>query len=288
MYLVISAGLPQDDWLLSSKNDVRHAISDIKSTFAIFINKVQAVLQQERVEAPQLISLFVSYDSSFKDVLAEAKTVPEVFIAMGKYWSFQDYDLVRPIIKRYKKHLQSLYTSYRGKLSKFFQEFVERRICECPQDLFGDRDEDDIVLIVKTGMSVHDKIKELSGIIKEVKGMFGSKALQLLSVVHEGGVQLIFRTSPQSKKEEFIVSGKQQLTLQNLNVLSLSFKDQLVYDLNNPRTSSSLPGGDLMHSEIGKKNEFMLLYKYIFIYGIHHFSTLVYLYIYNFSFSLST
>ena len=202
----------------------------------------------------------MSYDSSFKEVLADAKTIPEVLIIMSKYWSFHDYDLITPIVEQYKKHLLSLYTSYRERLNKFFQEFGERRICECPQDLFEDQYQYDSVLIVKTGMSVNDKLKELSGFVKEVKGIFGSKVLQLLKVVHEDTVQLNFRTSPQKKEEEVQLSEEQQLMLQSLKVLSIIFKEQLLYDFTSMGKAALLPGDVVVHCDKGKKDESYAIY----------------------------
>ena len=127
-------------------------------------------------------------------------SITKLFLALGDYWWFFDYELLSLIINRHcmelKPELELYITS--------FKEYCERRICEVPIDVFKERG-DEYNLYVKCD---HNFDKNTLSDVKDIEGKLSDlleTELYLLGV-EEGCVKLVFTnlcaiTSPLTLKQ---------------------------------------------------------------------------------------
>ena len=145
-----------------------------------------------------------------------------MFVKLSKYVSFFDFGIFKLLTYKFgsntsKKKLKK----YKGRL----REFCERRVCECPSNVFGDAEKGEKVYVIKIDKSMYTlTVEQLEKLCFEINRILGHKFLRLLRV-DKGCVRLTFRTF---ENDEFSVSQDQMQELRKLGILSIQFGEQFV------------------------------------------------------------
>ena len=195
----------------------------VKTAFAGLVFELQKYLKQTSSVQEVLHSLKPFFqDKAFVEQLNCQKTFMDIFDKIFDYISFFDYEVIKFLIR----HLGS--KTFKKKLRKYermFCEYSKRRIVECPDDTFGEMNENTKVLKIKTDKSIEElTVEELKKLQCKISNVLGKKLLHLLRV-EEGCVQLMFQPVEQ---EELVITSEQQQALRNVGVLSITYGKQFI------------------------------------------------------------
>ncbi len=159
----------------------------------------------------------------YEKLLCGCANLAEVFRKVSKFVSFFDYDLVKLLIQTLgSKSLKQQLNKYK----KRFQEFSKRRVCQLPSDALGDdAEKSENVFGIKCDKNVETlTVEEVQKLEYEMNKIMGHKLLRLLKI-EEGCVKLTFRSFEDC---EFEITYGQRQALKKLDVLSISYGDQVV------------------------------------------------------------
>ncbi len=159
--------------------------------FAILVDRARESLENQRIACNDL-KVLVSHSQKNRliNLLEQSKTIAGLFFELRKYWSFFDYEFLSVIINRHCPELKS-------ELNEFvssFKEFIKRRVCEVPADVFKKREDDEYNLYVKYSHDF-DKItmEDVKQLEYKLSDLLGTD-LYLLEV-EEGCIRLVFYSS---------------------------------------------------------------------------------------------
>ena len=159
--------------------------------------------------------------------IGSCKTIDEVFFILRKYYSFFNYGIVQKIITWFGtpadvERLQEYTTK--------FNQFCERRIFECPPDIFGHLHEGKNVLVIKTEASwdpreetqekTLEQVLELKISFAEILGV--EPETLYLCRIDKGCMQLLFRVPSFIEEDVFPLSVEQESSLVSVGLAKLT------------------------------------------------------------------
>ena len=198
---------------------LQHESERIKDHFYAFLyNLSHDIKTSKTVKFEDIITfLKIRCDASF-----EGSSLSEVFVKLSKYVSFFDFGIIKLLTCQFGSNtLKKKLKKYKGRL----REFCERRVCECPSNVFGDAEKGEKVYVIKIDESMYTlTVKQLEKLCFEINKILGHRFLRLLRV-DEGCVRLTFRTF---ENDVFSVSQDQVQELRKLGILSIQFGEQFV------------------------------------------------------------
>ena len=167
------------------------------------------------------LSLLKFHDMNFEEKLLEGcNTMTEVFRRVSRFCSFHDHHIIKLWIKKFggRKNKEAL-KSFKQKI----QEYSKRRVCECPSNAFGNSEKSEKVLSLKCEIEL-DKmtIEEFGKLEKRMKIALGGPVLRLLRI--DKGYKMKYRTLDDNIIDD--ITEEQQLALQSLGFMSISYADQ--------------------------------------------------------------
>ena len=198
---------------------LQHESERIKDHFSTFIyNLLRDIEASKSVKLEDIITyLKIRCDASF-----EGSSLSKVFVKLSKYVSFFDFGIIKLLTYNFGSNtLKKKLKKYKRRL----REFCERRVCECPSNVFGDAEKGEKVYVIKIDKSMYTlTVEQLQKLCYEINKILGHKLLRLLRV-DEGCVRLTFRTF---ENEVFSVTQDQMQDLKKLGILSIQFGEQFV------------------------------------------------------------
>ena len=192
-------------------------------------------------------NVLICYEKNFEKILRGCETIADVFFEFSKYWSFYDYGIIKLLTKELGT---SLNKKKLRQFQKIFQEYSRRRICECPSNVFGEREESETVLVLKSEMKVEDvTVEDLHKYQHQMNRIQKISTMRLLHV-DKGCMELTFRVLGDVLHIEGITEEKQQ-ALRNMGIISISY-GELHFDLTS--LVKSVGGDTPLGIEEGEKN----------------------------------
>ena len=173
--------------------ELNESTTKLKRRFASLVYDVQRSIE-ETGKFKDAINLLKYYNPDFDKILKDCTCSHDVFDKLSRFFSFFDYDVIKLLSHKLGSDtIKRKLNSYKKK----FQDFSKNRICECPSDIFGDRDQAEKVYVLKTDKSFStltgDDIEKLK---YEMNKILRHKFLRFLDV-EEGCVKVTFRTIEQ-------------------------------------------------------------------------------------------
>ena len=204
-------------------NRLADQTKEIKREFSsLLVHLKQDIESTAKLEDVVLLLTSNIKDKGFEEVMYNCKKLSEVFKHLSNFVSFFDFDLVKLLTHHFgspamKKKLKSYKIE--------FQNYLKRRVCECPKDAFGEAKESDKVYKIKTDKILETfTLEELDKLQHEIRKILGHKLLCLLKV-EDGCTELSFRVF---NCDDFDISEDQKQALSNLGVHSISCQNKVV------------------------------------------------------------
>lgn len=194
---------------------------ELKRKFAIFMMDVQKDLEG-RVDVVDVINALAFYDHNYREELSGCNRMHEVFFQMAKFVSFFDYDLVVSLIDaRGSVNIKAKLAEY----TKSFEKFAERRVVECPINIFGDCKASEKVLTLVSDKNIEDlTLDELKKFKHKIGKILGKETITIVRI-DGGSIKITFRTF---KINKFCLTKKQQKDLRKEGVTSISYGGQCI------------------------------------------------------------
>ena len=191
---------------------------DIKRKFASLVFNLKKNAEKFH-SVKDVKNVLIYHDRNFEKLLQGCGTIPDAFVEASKYWSFFDHGIIKLLIKELGTN------SNKKKFRQFqemFQEYSRRRICECPSNVFGEKEKSETVLVLKSEMELEDMtVKELHIYQHRMNRILKSSTMRLLHV-DKGCMELTFRVLEDALQMEAITEEKQQ-ALRNIGVVSIGY-----------------------------------------------------------------
>ena len=194
----------------------------IRRKFAGLVFDLQKDLKKNDTKLEDIISLAkLHYEKSdeIDRLLNGCTTFAEAFGRLSKYFSFFNYSIIKLIVHKLNS---TAITKKLNKYKKAFREYSKLRICECPADAFGSREDKEKVYVLKTEMKLSDSLEECEKLQFEMNKVLGGKLLRLINV-EDGCVQLTFRGFVEPELSLLKEDGQE---LRNIGVSCLTYGDQ--------------------------------------------------------------
>ena len=162
-------------------------------------------------------------DEKDKQEIKDAKTYSDIFIALGDYISFFNYQIVEYIIYQHGA------TKDHERLEEYVQQFhsfCQRSIFEVPQSAFNSSSRKTAKVFALKCTEGVATMKGVVGVIREIANVFGLRpsVLQLCSI-KKGCVELHFLISAAVADCIYPVSARQHSALSEIGVKALSCED---------------------------------------------------------------
>ena len=198
---------------------------DIRRKFAGLVFNLQKTVEKFH-SVKDVKNVLIYHDRNFENLLQGCATIADTFVEATKYSSFFDHGIIKLLTKELGTN------SNKKKLRQFqetFQEYSRRRICECPSNVFGEKETSDTVLVLKSEMKVEDTtVEELRIYQHRMNRILKTSTMRLLHV-DKGCMELTFRVLGDALHVEGITKEKQQ-ALRNMGIISISY-GELHFDL---------------------------------------------------------
>ena len=192
----------------------------LKAKFTNLVFDLQKSVK-EKCTLDDLHSFLTFHEAKFEELLQGCKTIPEAFRKASKFWSFYDRDLIKLMMNRFgtTRNKEAL-----KEFRKKFQDYSKRRICECPSDTFGNEEESEKTLALKSEMKI-DKttVEEFEKLEHAMRRALGGPVIRLLHI-DEGCIELKYRALDDGIIDT--ITEEQQLALQSLGFVHISYGDQ--------------------------------------------------------------
>ena len=207
---------------------------DIRRKFAGLVFDLQKSTEKS-YKLEDVINVLKFHDKKFEKILKDCASIAEVFGKASNYWSFYDHGIIKLLTQKLGT------SSSKRKFQRFeekFQEYSRRRICECPSNVFGEKEKSETVLVLKSELELEDMtLKELRIYQHRMNRILKTSTMRLLHV-DKGCMELSFRVLEDSLHMEAITEEKQH-ALRNIGVISISY-GEFHCDL-----TSLVKGGDI-------------------------------------------
>ena len=200
----------------------------IKRTFASLVYDLQKYIDNNNKFGEVQTILKLLDHEKFHTILSDCSNTEEVFEKLHPHFSFFDFDIIKLLTSKLgsqsnKKKLK--------KYKKMFVEYSKQRVCEIPNDAFGDENKSEKVFVFKVDKHIKTlKLEEVMKLKYEICKLL--KIDMSLLRIDEGCVKLSFINLG---TEEIVITKEQQEALKNLSVIKIQYKNN-VLDLS---TSSS-------------------------------------------------
>lgn len=188
----------------------------LKLAFADFVVSLQRHIE-ETTTTEYIITALKIVDKKFEELLFGCVSIVEVFSKIAPYFSFFDYGIIKLLAKRFgSRSNQQKLKKYR----KMFAEFAKQRICECPNDAFGDIEDSEKCLIMKID-------KQIDAMTIDDLQKFELKVFEILKCnlrllrVSDGCVELTFRTLDFDNYSMLNITADQKHLLRKNDVLCI-------------------------------------------------------------------
>lgn len=201
---------------------LRERLSDettqMKVQFASLMFDVQKDLEAN-VETEDVISFLAFCDKTFATLLNDCTRTAQVFRKMINFTSFFDYDLLERLIVKFGS------TPIKENLKEYkdcFATFSKRRVCECPNNAFGDSEDSEKVWVFKTDKIFGDlTVEEIKQLNYRINKILGEKVIRILRIT-KGCVEITYRIL---NLNIFDLTSEQQQALNKVGVTSISYGD---------------------------------------------------------------
>ena len=192
----------------------------MKTKFADLISGLLESLQKSYT-FDYFLSLLELHNMNFEEKLWEGcDTMTEAFRRVSRFCSFHDHHIIKLWIKKFggRKNKEAL-KSFKQKI----QEYSKRRVCECPSNAFGKARKPEKVLSLESKIELNKMtIEEFRKLEKRMKSALGGPVLRLLHI--DEGFKMKYRTLDDGIIDA--ITEEQQLALQNLGFVNISYGDQ--------------------------------------------------------------
>lgn len=190
----------------------------LKRAFATLVYKLQKELED--------LSKFDDVTKVLKhlreNLLTGCKSISDVFEKIGPHISFFDFGIIKLLVSTLGS------TATKKKLKKYkamFCEFCKQRVCETPNDAFGDVSKSEKVFVMKIDKNIQTlEMKEVKSLQVEVCEVLEID-LRLLQV-KEGCIELCFKSL--GFDGVTTVTQKQQDILKSLSILSIIYDGEVL------------------------------------------------------------
>ena len=198
----------------------------IKHGFITLEFRLQEALKELGITAEKVIQIFSREDPRFHEVFKECDSIDKVFNEGRKYWSFFDYALIELLIGCLFGEKHDINLRLKAYITDF-QKYARRRVCECPSNVFGDKEENGKTLVFKIEECNFETmtLKELEELCFNLNSAIGSYHLRLLKT-DPGCIQLTFRALPNADEMIQKLTKEEQQALRNMGVLSIIYGEQ--------------------------------------------------------------
>lgn len=241
--------------ILSSESDdiedqhqkIMNDIHSMKLKFVQLLEKIWKLIDD--VEGTKLLLLELNVlNTADIEMVTEAKSILDIrtLLSRQKYWTFLDYEILKPIIQlKSRDPGQQLFADYCKKV----KEFCERHVTEFPPGyLLGDGTEcypgmhKLYVTLDLSDPSLNYITKHLKRVIANILGCVSSKLV--ICNIHRGSVEVTFLmvASFGDKLFEKALTNQQEKALEEEYVLVLKYESKTIYS--NAQSSMVIPPKD--------------------------------------------
>ena len=230
-----TSGIIEGSFSAETREDLHQRIHDV-STLKHKFSHLQAVARESIKDHKKLTAHVICMDILSKKherKVRRASNTDEVFIVVGKYWSFLDFGNLKDIVENNCGEDERILTLMKN-YGKEVKKFCEKRVSEFPPDsLCSDishaSDGMDVLhfVIDLTNPSLK-RIKDLKRIIATILELNASKLV--LVNIGVGSVVATILTTTSTAKQICSLSKKQEDVLKALQIVSLKFRSTLIFD----------------------------------------------------------
>ena len=198
----------------------------IKHRFIALVFRLQEALEKSGIAIKKVIDVFSQADPRFREIFKECDSIDKIFDEGGKHWSFFDNALIELLIDCFFGEGHELNLQLKAYITEF-KKYAKRRVCECPSNVFGDKEENEKTLVFKIEECNFETmtLNELEKLCFNLNSAIGSYHLRLLKT-DPGCVQLTFRTLPCADEMIQKLTREKQQALRNMGVLSITYEEK--------------------------------------------------------------
>ena len=199
----------------------------IKHSFIALELHLKEALKESGITAEKVINVFSQDDPRFCEVFKECDSIDKVFDKKGKHWSFIDYTLIELLIGCFfEEEEHKLNLEMKAYITKF-NKYARRRVCECPSNMFGDKEENEKTLVFKIEECNFKTmtVNELKKLCSDLNLAIGKHHLRLLKT-DLGCIQLTFRALPSAEEMIQKLTREEQQALRNMGVLNITYGEK--------------------------------------------------------------
>lgn len=208
----------------------------MKKAFANIIFKLQRNIEKTST-MEDVRNVLLTFDEKFDEMLSSCTSIAAVFSIIIPYISFFDFEIIKLLTSTLgsRSNKQKL-----KKYKKMFAEFLKQRICECPNDAFGDSEEAERSLVIKIDKKISELTNEKYQKFKSEVSRILKCTLRLLKV-EDGCVELTFRALVSNQMLNNITTDQRNM-LSKLQVICISYDEKNIITICNSSTKAKVLG----------------------------------------------
>lgn len=195
----------------------------IRRKYAYLLIDFQQNLEKSTYKVHDVVNALQFYfnheEVDMESVLCNCKTIASVLGKLSKYSTFFNYDVIEFLINKFGSiEIKKKLREYEQK----FREYCKHRICQIPSDAFGDAEETEKLLVLKTELEMTDSLEKLQKLQSAMNNIFSGKRFLKLVHIDDGCVKLTFSVIGFS---HHLIEGREQMLRDN-GILHLSYEEK--------------------------------------------------------------